>query len=219
MATRERNSRGRFTPSTPLDVRKTSEAEEAEKLIQIGPITFVLIHADWCGHCQTYKPDWAELENLPNRTANIMKVHHDMVDNIPSIKNAKIQGYPSVIKVNSNGKIEEYEMPGTNSKTNAVPNMRDLDVMKKEVTKPNNLNINDSTVSSLLPNLFKKISKAPMKGGALTAVSGAFLGAMQQAGPAALLLAAKSTMPKSKTYKSPKKSSRRASSRKNKKNE
>lgn len=193
---RSRNSKGRFTPSKPIDVRTVPEAKEAEKSIQVGPITLVLVYADWCGHCHTYLPTWKELEDTPNRSANIIKVHHDMIENIPAIKNSKIQGYPSVIKVHPDGKIEEYDVPGTNEKTNAMPMMRDMAKMRAELTN----------AAIMVPNR--------QVGGETLTLATAFLTAFQNVGPSALLLAAHNTLPKKKTYKSPKKASRRASTRK-----
>lgn len=204
-----RNEKGRFTPSKPLDVRKEKDAKEAEKLIQIGPITFVLIHADWCGHCQTYKPLWQEFEEMVDRQANIIKVHHDMVENIPSIKNANIQGYPSVIKVLPGGEIQSYKKEGSET-THAMPNMRNVEEMKNEM-----MNVENTAAEKVLPNILSRVEpKQPQAGGALQAVSLAFLGALKKVGPTALLLAAHETLPKKKTYKSPKKSTRRASTRK-----
>ncbi len=210
MLTRARNVKGRFLPSKPLDVRTSPQAKEAEKLIKIGPITFILIHADWCGHCQTYKPMWEKLENTPNRKANIVKVHHDMMKNIPSIANAKIRGYPSVIKVSANGSIQEYKAPESSEVTNAMPIMRDMDAMKKEITT-----VENSAAATVLPNVLSRI-ESKQSGGALEAVSAAFIAAFQKAGPTALLLAAHESLPKSKTFKSPKRSSKRSSTRKNK---
>jgi thiol-disulfide isomerase/thioredoxin len=195
MSLRTRNERGRF--SKPMNVRSEPETKEAEKLIKIGPVTFVLVYADWCHHCHDYMPTWKDFEDMPNRSANIIKVHHDMLEKIPTIANAKIQGYPSVIKVLPNGKIEEYSVPGKPEKTNAMPEMRNIEKMRQEITE---------VVKSL-------------SGGALASVSSAFVSAFQQAGPAALLLAAHNSLPKpkskSRTFKSPKKANRRASTRKN----
>ena len=130
---RKRNARGRFTSQT-IDVRKPSQIPELETMISNGPSTFILIYADWCGHCQRYKPTWNDFETMPGRTANIASVHHDMMEQVPVIANAKIEGYPSVIKVEPSGKIEEYSVPGSRETTNAIPIMRDVASMKKELT-------------------------------------------------------------------------------------
>jgi thiol-disulfide isomerase/thioredoxin len=115
-----------------ISVRSPEELEQLEKMIQVGPVTFVFVHADWCRHCQTYKPIWNELLNIPGRSANMGMIHHDMVEKSQLLKGAKIPGYPTVLKVFPNGHIEKYK--GQNSEmTNAVPNMRDAESMKKEI--------------------------------------------------------------------------------------
>jgi F0F1-type ATP synthase membrane subunit b/b' len=64
------------------------------------------------------------------------KVHFDMQEKIPNIAKAKINGYPSVIKVLPNGTVEEYKDESGES-TNAVPNMRDKnEMMKNLMIKP-----------------------------------------------------------------------------------
>jgi thiol-disulfide isomerase/thioredoxin len=62
-----------------ISVRSPEHVEDLEKLVKIGPVTFILVHADWCGPCQSYKPIWSELERSPGRTANMAMIHHDMV--------------------------------------------------------------------------------------------------------------------------------------------
>ena len=116
-----------------ISVRSPDEIESLEKTIKVGPVTFVLVHADWCGPCQGYKPIWKELENSPGRKANMAMIHHDMVENSSTLKNAKIPGYPSVLKVYQNGHIEEYKGEG-NKKTNSMPNIRDTNAMEKELS-------------------------------------------------------------------------------------
>jgi thiol-disulfide isomerase/thioredoxin len=131
-----------------------------------GAPTLVLIYADWCGHCHKYLPTWAELEKTPGRTSNMARVHYDMQEKIPEIASAKIQGYPSVIKVLPSGEIKSYNSSNSEEKTNAMPEMRNTEVMKSELTS------NDSSAQS---------------GGSII---GAFMGAIQAAGPASLLLLA-----------------------------
>jgi len=114
-----------------VSVRSPEELKQLEKMITTGPVTFVFVHADWCGHCQTYKPIWDELLNVPGR-ANMGMIHHDMVEKSSILKDAKIPGYPTVLKVYPNGRIENYK--GENDEmTNAVPNMRNAESMKKEL--------------------------------------------------------------------------------------
>ena len=115
-----------------ISVRSPDEVESLEKIITKGPVTYIFVHADWCGHCQTYKPLWNELTNIPGRTANMGMIHHDMVEKSRILKKAKIPGYPTVLKVFPNSHIEIYKGQN-NEDTNAIPNMRDLKIMKKEI--------------------------------------------------------------------------------------
>ena len=249
-----RNSRGRFAPSKPLDVRSPEQASELEEMIKAGPLALILVYADWCGHCHKYMPTWKKFEKTPGRTANIAKVHHDMLENVPTIKDAKIQGYPSVIRVEPSGKITDYKVPGSPEVTNAMPIMRDEAAMLKELKAASNAATATAaakpeataaakpaaaaTSKPRLPptpafngpaadrgepgiqddvanvgDLRAKNALLPQMGGGVS-VAAAFMNAVQAAGPAALLLAATSLLPRrSRTYRSPKKSSFRGSTR------
>jgi thiol-disulfide isomerase/thioredoxin len=211
MVNRPRNERGRFVSPKSLDVRSQSDVPELESLIHGGPVTFVLIHADWCGHCQTYKPMWAEFEEIPGRIANMAMVHHDMVEKCKMIKDAKIEGYPSVIKVSPKGEIETYNpSDGSGEPTNAIPFMRDKKKFENELVSPSPNSGKGSPQGGVLQNI------GPQAGGSIMS---AFVGAIQKAAPAALLLLANQSLSskgrRAKSFKSPKRMSRRASSRRN----
>ena len=243
---RHRNNKGRFA-SKPVDLREESKAPEVSALINNGSVTLVLVYADWCGHCHKYLPTWKQLANTPGRKANMVSVHHDMLEKVPEIANAKLDGYPSVLKVEPSGKIEEYKVPGTPNTTNAMPHMRDMEVMKSMlVGGPANAPRNNTRNAAKKPNGLRVINRAatpyppaPADSGApgIQSFSGSkamvdtnsriaqtggsmlasFVGAVQKAGPAILLLLANDFFTKKhrNTYKSPKRSSRRASTRKN----
>lgn len=147
----KRNERGRFRTHTAiaaaaaanaaakpnvgdLDVRSAADAGKLNSVIKNGNTTLILIYADWCGHCHKYIPTWTDLEKTPGRKANMARVHYDMQEKVPAIAEAKIQGYPSVVKVLPSGELEEYETPESEEPTNAVPAMRDMSEMKKELT-------------------------------------------------------------------------------------
>jgi thiol-disulfide isomerase/thioredoxin len=228
MVNRQRNERGRWLPKPLLDVREMEQIPELHQLILSSPTTYILIHADWCGHCHRYMPKFKEIAKTPGRVANMAAVHHDMVDKVPELANAKITGYPSVVKVTPDGKVEDFKVPGTGETTNVVPQMNDPKVMKQlvkavETAQPNTKLPGPQGTLLSNKNFIEKnaeITKTlptPQAGGAYGSVLSAFVGALNKAGPAALLLLGSTLLPKrGKTYKSPKKANRRASTRRNK---
>lgn len=111
-----------------VDVRSPEDLEDFERTLMVGPITIVLVYADWCGHCKTFKKDiWSKLLSMKNKKVNLASVHHDMLDKT-SQKDAKIKGYPSVLIVGND------KVPATFGDTNALPNYRDLKMLQKMVT-------------------------------------------------------------------------------------
>jgi hypothetical protein len=118
----------------PMDVRSSKDIPAFEDMLSGGPMAVVLVYADWCGHCDTYKKNvWSPLKNMKNRTLNLASVHHDQLENT-SLQGSKIDGYPSILMV---GKDKKPAVFNTNSGvTNAMPNTNEVSTMKKIITTP-----------------------------------------------------------------------------------
>jgi hypothetical protein len=181
-------------------------------------------------------PKFKSLAKTPGRISNMAAVNETVLKSIPELSEAKITGYPSVIKVDSDGKIEEYTVPGSPEPTNVVPDMNDESVMRTLLTTaaantgvPGYQGPLAGNVHFLEKEDEEQQDGVPSRGGALESVLGAFTTAFQKIGPSALLLAAHELLPKSwkantkggsrqcrrLTYKSPKRASHRSSTRKN----
>ena len=115
-----------------VDVRSTKDVRSLEQIIRGGPITIVLIYADWCGHCTRFKENvWSKLLQK-SHNASLASIHHDQLEKT-ILKDAKIKGYPSVLVVGKDGKPAVFKGPaGEEEPTNAMPNA-DLETLEKIV--------------------------------------------------------------------------------------
>ena len=121
--------------NVPLDIRDETAVPAFEKMLENGPMMVVLVYADWCGHCTKYKDNvWSPLKSVKNRTMNMASVHYDQLENT-SLKNSKIDGYPSLLVVGKDKTPATFKSP-TGTTTNALPKANDFTTMKNLVTSP-----------------------------------------------------------------------------------
>jgi thiol-disulfide isomerase/thioredoxin len=112
---------------SPVDIREDSQLKELEDRIKIGPVTLVLVYADWCGHCQRFKPMMEKLENVPGRTIQTARIRDDMFPK-SSLSSAKIEGYPTLMLVEKSGKIASFKNEN-GQMTNAIPDHTNMENM------------------------------------------------------------------------------------------
>jgi thiol:disulfide interchange protein len=74
-------------------------------------------NASWCGHCKNFKPTWKEFTQVmqsSNSPIEVVDLQCDLnEENEQKCKDLGVQGYPTVILIDSNGKKEEYSGPRT----------------------------------------------------------------------------------------------------------
>lgn len=100
---------GKLMP--PVDIRSKSQLGELMRRITKGPVTVVLVYADWCGHCTEFKPHFNKASQSPNRTTQVVSVNEKMVQPMNELiiaNNSKaspvsVSGYPSVILMDQAG--------------------------------------------------------------------------------------------------------------------
>ncbi len=117
---------GRLMP--PVDIREEDQLKELEKRIAEGPLTLVLVYADWCGHCQSFKPKMEELEKCDGRSVQTARIRDDMFPK-SVLSNTKIEGYPTLMLVKKNGEAANFKSE-SGSITNAIPDHTDMNKMK-----------------------------------------------------------------------------------------
>lgn len=107
--TKRHTAVGRMFP--PVDVRNKSGLNEVLKRIKAGPITIMLVYADWCGHCKDFKPHFDAAARTPDRTVQTVKVSEPMVSKVnEAIKSMNasaaplsVNAYPTVLLLDNMG--------------------------------------------------------------------------------------------------------------------
>lgn len=141
---------GKIMP--PLDVRSTKHLKDFEKRIKAGPLTIVLVYADWCGHCHTMMPHFDAAAKSPNRSIQAVKVNEQMLSNVnstinksinKSAKSLNVEGYPSIIVVDKKGNEVTQMEPVRNTETMTK-------VMDNAASIATNAGINTNSIS---PNI------------------------------------------------------------------
>ena len=117
-----RKAKKASSPSSKhIDVRSPGEVSSFESLLGKGPLTVVLVYADWCGACTRFKENtWKNVLSMPKRSMNIASVREDMLPKT-SLATASVPHYPTLMLVGNDKKPAEFKTP-TGETTNAMPN-------------------------------------------------------------------------------------------------
>jgi thiol-disulfide isomerase/thioredoxin len=91
---------GRIFP--PIDVRSAKDFPEMMKRLVEGPVSIVLIYADWCGHCDTFKPHFDTASKSPERSVQSIKINESVLNdansylskNLSNSSSFNAEGYP-----------------------------------------------------------------------------------------------------------------------------
>jgi thiol-disulfide isomerase/thioredoxin len=81
--------------------------------------TLFFCYADWCGHCQRFKPTWEKVKKTlaTNKDVNVVEVDYAHISLLPkSLQN--IRGFPT-IQIVKNGRVSK-EYPGDRTHDDVV---------------------------------------------------------------------------------------------------
>lgn len=67
-----------------------------------------LFKAEWCGHCQNFKPVWKSLKSYSDFNNKIDFITYDADKNTSDIKKFNIDGFPTILLMKG-GNIVQYE--------------------------------------------------------------------------------------------------------------
>jgi hypothetical protein len=150
-----------------IDVKTIEDVAKLIEHIKNNIVTLVLIYADWCGHCGTFKDSiWKKLAAMKNRKVAMAQVNEKVMEHLKNhIPNLNIDGYPTNILVGNDLKAATLVDKETGQTTNALPNTRDMASMTKLVTaSPSevvaNNNMNESQAE---PEETQSVSATPTR--------------------------------------------------------
>ena len=117
MPTKPKRKTGRrrtIKKKSPVDVRSQMDIPDFLKVLTKKPLTFVMVYADWCGHCHTLMPHFDNAARNPNNTVECAKINETMLSEVNTRMNnsgnpISVQGYPTVIAVNAKGPVFPIE--------------------------------------------------------------------------------------------------------------
>lgn len=129
---RRQSVSGKILP--PIDVRSASSFGDMAKRILSGPVTIVLVYADWCGHCHEFMPHFDAASKDGRRSIQAVKINESVLPQVNSYlnknvnKSAKpisVDGYPSVLLLKKDGTV-----------LTDVEAKKDTSVMKQVMSMP-----------------------------------------------------------------------------------
>ena len=145
-ATKKKSKKG-ATASNSVNVNGAADIPKLVDILKKNKTVIVLIWADYCGHCHTFKDQvWNKLSSNKNRKAGLASIHYDQLETTPASIPKKVSGYPTVLYVGENGEHQEIKNP------------RDLDEMTRiaESDDPESLLNGISTEVQNTPPLTKE---------------------------------------------------------------
>ena len=164
---RRQSTVGKITP--PLDVRSEDSISSLMKLVKKGPITIILVYADWCGHCHTYKPKFDEAAKNRKSPFQVASINDEMLpsvnERIKSMNksaNINISGYPSVVSLNNKGEfVKDLSQDAAIKMLNTpMPNAVQQNVSMKNVSMKN---VSKNIMENVPKNVMESaVQEAPM---------------------------------------------------------
>jgi thiol-disulfide isomerase/thioredoxin len=131
---------GKILP--PLDVRTEKDIIPLMNRIKSGPITIILVYADWCSHCHSFKPKFdtaAKNRTLPYPVAyvedSMLSMANEKLKSLNRSPNTlSVEGYPTVVAVSKEGQIVKKNIPQETSikMMNEVPPMNKASIPSME---------------------------------------------------------------------------------------
>ena len=151
-----------------INVGSSGDALNLSNLLKDGD-WMVLYYAEWCGHCQTMKPEWNKVVNKMknNNNLNIAEIESNHIDNL--INKPTIQGFPTIKMYNNGKEIANFEDERVADKmekfamTNSKQYVMKPKSVKSRTMKPKSFNRKSVKSRTMKPKSGKSINKKNIK--------------------------------------------------------
>jgi len=146
-----------------INVGSSGDALNLSNLLKDGD-WMVLYYAEWCGHCQTMKPEWNKVVNKMknNNNLNIAEIESNHIDNL--INKPTIQGFPTIKMYNNGKEIANFEDERVADKmekfamTNSKQYVMKPKSVKSRTMKPKSFNRKSVKSRTMKPKSFNRKS-------------------------------------------------------------
>lgn len=139
-----------------MNITSANQFGRLKSLMGKSPIILVFVYADWCGHCQHFKPDWKKLELNKSRNMPMVSIRDDVFTQSPLNNMITPEGYPTVAVV-SPANNASFNLP-TREPTKLSKLVQNADMLKPPA--PSGSTNLDEKVNSILNELPSKIPSA-----------------------------------------------------------
>jgi len=164
-----------------IKVSSPNEASNLSNLLKDGD-WMVLYYADWCGHCQSMKPEWQKVVNKMKNTniVNVAEVESNHINSL--INKPQVKGFPTIKMYNSGIEKANFEEERSADKIEKFAISNATHSTKKHETLPMVKKLSDKFI-----NPMRKIVKSILSDKSKT------MKRSKKAMPAKVVLSSKST--------------------------
>lgn len=94
--------------------RRSKEVSEESFVTGTDGNTIYFFRANWCGHCQRFKPTWDSFVDRCNKSdehqnLEIVELDVDKEESKPLLQKYNVRGFPTVILVDSKGDVKHFQ--------------------------------------------------------------------------------------------------------------
>jgi thiol-disulfide isomerase/thioredoxin len=126
----KKSKKGKTKGTNHVDVRSSEDIPLLKDIMDKNKKTIILVYADYCGHCHTYKDNvWNDLISNEKRRHGMASIHYDQMEKTP-LANTKVSGYPTVLVLGENKTPMKFKNEETGEEEVDYPESRNKDAME-----------------------------------------------------------------------------------------